>query len=493
MLGKNRMEYVIKTCSAENAQELQNLLNEMSMNGWELYSMHEVGDDEESSQLNCIFMREAKSENNSDSDIINISDFKSQMEKMLSPKLTEYETCLEIQSKIRSQKEKINQIKAELEGEAPASVSRKKLNDKISAGLKELEELKTQLNKATSPDLMYSKLKEEKLAIYLSEELLGFVDSDRDNSGEELIAETVKSRLKLTEEIGYVIPKVIFKDDENLNPCEFSIKIRGMEVFRAGVCPNYLMFYSDELHLEHKIKNSVNAIDEISGRKVIWIEKDKTKDFWQKGITPSEYIAKALEYIALKYVDDLLDYEDIDKYLEVVEAENEFLVENIIPDVLTYADVKYLMTSLIKEKVSIKNITYIFEKINDFADDGAKADILNKIRLSLSRQICRNYVNADGETISAFEISEKTFSDIVLSCDETEDALIKIDGTLAEKLANKILRKCKKLNIFAPKLIVPMEYRQMFFTLLSLYINNITVLAQEEIGCTYKIDSLGEI
>lgn len=493
MLGKNRMEYVIKTCSAENAQELQNLLNEMSMNGWELYSMHEVGDDEESSQLNCIFMREAKSENNSDSDIINISDFKSQMEKMLSPKLTEYETCLEIQSKIRSQKEKINQIKAELEGEAPASVSRKKLNDKISAGLKELEELKTQLNKATSPDLMYSKLKEEKLAIYLSEELLGFVDSDRDNSGEELIAETVKSRLKLTEEIGYVIPKVIFKDDENLNPCEFSIKIRGMEVFRAGVCPNYLMFYSDELHLEHKIKNSVNAIDEISGRKVIWIEKDKTKDFWQKGITPSEYIAKALEYIALKYVDDLLDYEDIDKYLEVVEAENEFLVENIIPDVLTYADVKYLMTSLIKEKVSIKNITYIFEKINDFADDGAKADILNKIRLSLSRQICRNYVNADGETISAFEISEKTFSDIVLSCDETEDALIKIDGTLPEKLANKILRKCKKLNIFAPKLIVPMEYRQMFFTLLSLYINNITVLAQEEIGCTYKVDSLGEI
>lgn len=44
MFGKNRMEYVIKTCSTENAQDLQNLLNEMSMNGWELYSMHESGD-----------------------------------------------------------------------------------------------------------------------------------------------------------------------------------------------------------------------------------------------------------------------------------------------------------------------------------------------------------------------------------------------------------------------------------------------------------------
>ena len=121
------------------------------------------------------------------------------------------------------------------------------------------------------------------------------------------------------------------------------------------------------LHTEHKIKNSISAVDEISERKVIWVEKDKTKDFWQKGITSSEYISKALEYVAIKYVDDLLDYDDIDKYLEVVEKENDFLIENIVPDLLTYSDLKYIMTSLIKEKVSIKNITYIFEKINDFA------------------------------------------------------------------------------------------------------------------------------
>ncbi len=493
MYRKNRMEYVIKTCSGDDAQELQNLLNEMSMNGWDLYSMHDVGDEDTGSQLNCIFMREAKSESNAESDIINISDFKSQMEKMLSPKMTEYEQCLEIQSKIRREKDKINKIKAALEGEAPASVSRKKLNDKISAGLKELEDLKAQLNKATSPDLMYSKLHEEKLTIYLSEELLGFIDSDRNNTGEELIAETVKSRLKLTEESGYVIPKVVFKDDENLNSCEFSIRIRGMEVFRAGVCPGYLMFYSDELHLENKIKNSISAVDEMTGRKIIWIEKDKTKDFWQKGVTPSEYIAKSLEYIAVKYVDDLMDYDDIDKYLEVVEKENEFLIENIIPDLLTYSDVKYLLTSLIKERVSIKNITYIFEKINDFADEGSKADILNKLRLSLSRQICKNYVNDDGETISAFELSDKTYSDIVLSCDESDDSLIKIDGALAEKLADKISKKSKKLKIYNPKLIVPMDYRQIFFTILSLYLNNITVLSQEEVGCSFKIDSLGEI
>ncbi len=494
MLGKNRMEYIIKTCSADNAQELQNLLNEMSMNGWDLYSMHEVGDEESPAELNCIFMREVRSDKSSESDIISISDFKSQMERMLSPKLSEYEKCLDIQSKIKHERETINRIKAELDAEDSGSILRKKLNDKISAGLRELDDLKAQLNKATSPDLMFSKLHEEKLAIYLSEELLGFIDSERDDFGEEqLVAETVKSRMKVTQELGYVIPKVVFKDDETLNPCEFNIKIRGMEVFKATVYPEYKMFYADELHLEHKIKNSYDAEDEISGRKVIWIEKDKCKDFWNKGLTSSEYIAHALEYVAVKYVDDLLDYEDIDKYLTVVEKENTFLVDNIIPDVLNYADIKYLMTSLIKERVSIKNITYIFEKINDLADEGSKPDILNKLRLTLARQICKKYVNEDGESISAFELSEKTLADVVVGFEDDEDSLVRIDASLAEEISNKILKKSKKLKIYNPILVVPMEFRQIFFTLLSLYINNITVLAQEELSCAFKIDSLGEV
>ena len=325
MFNKNKMQYVVKTCSGENVQDLQNLLNEMSMNGWELYSMQETETDE-GIVYNCIFMTEAKNVNDSaNADEINISTFKSQMEKMLSPKLTPYETCLEIQSKIRLQKDKISKIKLELDGADPSN--RKRLNDKISAGLKELDDLKMKLAKATSPDVMFSKLTEEKLSINLSEELLGYVDEDRDSQEEELIAETVKSRLKLTEEIGYVIPKIIFKDDENLNPFEFCIKVRGLEVFRAAIYPNYLMFYTDELKLEKKIRNSVYDVDKITGKKIVWIEKNKTKDFWYHGLTGTEYIARVLEYIAVKYVDELLDYEDLDNYIEVVNKYNPFLIE----------------------------------------------------------------------------------------------------------------------------------------------------------------------
>lgn len=490
MFNKNKMQYVVKTCSGENVQDLQNLLNEMSMNGWELYSMQEVESDE-GFVYNCIFMTEAKSSGDSDNaDVINISTFKSQMEKMLSPKLTPYETCLEIQSKIRHQKDKIAKIKLELDGADPSS--RKKLNDKISGGLKELEDLKLKLAKAISPDVMFSKLGEEKLSINLSEELLGYVDEDRDSQEEELIAETVKSRLKLTEEIGYVIPKIIFKDDETLNPFEFCIKVRGMDVFKAMIYPDHLMFFSDELKLEKKIKNSIFDIDKITGRKIVWLPKDKTKDFWYHGLMGSEYIARALEYVAVKYVDELLDYEDLDKYLEIVNNFNPFLVENVVPDFISLADLRFILTSLIRERVSIKDIIYIFEKINDYAEDSMKSDLLKKIRLSLANKICKKYENPDG-SISVFELSDKTYEEILMNFEDGEDAVVKIDGEFAENLADKIIKKSKKLGIDTPKLIVPMDYRQLFFGLLSLYINNIVVLANEEIGCNYKLEILGEI
>lgn len=130
-----------------------------------------------------------------------------------------------------------------------------------------MEELKQTLAKATSPDEMYSKLKEEKLSIHLSEEILNHSYNEQDSLEEELVAETVKLRLKLTEELGYVIPKIIFQDDVNLNPYEFSIKIRGLEVFKTTVYPNYVMYFSDNIHLEKKIKNSITDTDKITGKK----------------------------------------------------------------------------------------------------------------------------------------------------------------------------------------------------------------------------------
>ncbi len=493
MFKGTRMQYVIKSVPSDNTQALENLLNEMSEAGWDLYSMHEVEVDE-GYQYNCIFATDASIEKEGDEaeDVVNINTFKSQMEKMLSSSASAYDSCKEIQDKIKEQRKKIVKIKTQLEAqsEAPISKNRKSLNDEMSNALKKLDELRQTLMKTISPEAMYSKLQEEKLSINLSEEVLELVNPDL---GGVLIAETVKIRQKLAEELGYVMPKIIFQDDEKLSPFEFSIKIRGIEAVNSFVYPNYLMFFEGDLNLGKKQKDIIYAIDEITGKKIVWIEEKKTKGFWEKGLSASEFISRLLEYVVIKNINELLDYTDMNHYMEIVGEKNLFLIENIIPDFISVAELRYLLANLLREEISIKDIVFIFEKINDFVDEASREDLFDKLRLSLSRYISKKYSNPDG-IIQAFELSEETFKK-VFSKIKSEDSIVRVDGLKLEKLANAILKKAVQNDVDLNNIVVftPLEVRHMFFMVMSQFISNIRVVAKEEIANDYTVEILDEV
>lgn len=493
IMAKDKLQYVIKSVPSDNTKALENLLNEMSQAGWDLYSMHEVESEDEGFQYNCIFVSENAEESEfQEEDVVNITTFKSQMEKMLTSQLSPYETCKELQAKIKEQRKKINKIKTQLEAqsETPVSKNRKHLNDEISKGLRELDDLRHNLIKTISPDAMYSRIKQEKLSIHMSEEILDLVNPDLEAN---LIAETVKVRQKLTENLGYVIPKITFEDDDKLSPYEFRILIRGVESYSSFAYPNFLMYFEEDLKLDKKQKEAVYAIDEITGDKIIWIEEKKTKNFWQKGLTASEFISRLLEHTAIKYIDELLDYSDINKYMEIVSEENMFLIENIFPDFISIAELRYILTSLLREEVSIKDIVYIFEKINDFSDETTKEDLLDKVRLSLARYISKKVSNDDG-VIQAFALSDKTYKSLFGLLD-SEDSIVRIEGSKIKKIATSLLKKAKANGVDLNSLVVltPMEVRHMTFVMLSQFINSVKVIAREEVTNEYVIEIIDEI
>ena len=491
MFKKTKLQYIIKTVPADTTEPLENLLNEMAADGWDLYSMHEVESDE-GFNFNCIFVKDSSvSANSAYDEVMNISAFKSQMEKMLSQKLTPYEITKDIQSKIKEQKKKVQKYKNQLEIASVGSSERKNLNDKMSAGYKELENLQHSLVRAISPDEMFDYITTEKFAIHLNEEIVEFVSPDAEYNN-DLLSETVKVRQQLTDELGYVIPKIMFKDDELLAPYEFSINIRGLSVFNSFVYPNYLMYFQDDISIKKK-KNMFTGIDSITGKKIIWIPSEQTKDFWQKGITPSEYIGRALEYVSIKYVDELLDYDTVNKYVELVNDKNPFLVENIIGDFISISELRYLLVSLIRERVSIKDIVYLFEKINDFSDEPTKEDLLDKIRLSLARLICNRYLSED-DVIRGIEFGDKTMLNMFRAQQEdNDDNIVRLEASKIETIVNKIEKIAKKENLDEIVLVVPMEVRHMIFMIFSQYMNNISVLAREEVTNYYNFESIAEV
>ena len=486
-----RMQYVIKSVPTDDKQALESLLNEMSDSGWDLYSMHEVETDE-GYDFDCIFMREKQEDDSTDlDDIVNITSFKYRMEKMLAAPSSPYESCKEIQLKIANQKERIKKIKDQLDSESLSPSGKKQLNNQMSDELRQLDTLKQALVNEISPDTMYSAIKEEKFVVSLSEEILEVISMD---SSENLLSETVKIRQKLTDTLGYVIPHIHFHNSDELMQNEFSIKIHDIEVFRSVAFPGYIAFYKDELKGYKVTEEDFIVIDDITDKKLVWIQQDKVKDFWVKGMSAVEYIGKAIEYISVREVSDIMDYNDVNKYVEIVIENNSFLVDNIIPDFITASDLKYLLTCLVREKVSVKNIVYIFEKINDYANEPTKEDLLDKVRLALSKHIVRDLAE-DGE-LKVIEFEDSTIDKVYSFFKEDEhndEAIIRIDASDVQAIVDRLMKFVKSKKVTRPILVVPMDIRHMVFVILSEFVQDITVLAHEELVSNCNVKFIGKI
>ena len=481
-MKSTRMQYCIKAVPSDDTFQMESLLNEMSSLGWELYSMHEVEADE-GFNYNCIFVKECEIQTTEDDDDESIFGYQSHMQKMISSQNEPYEQCVEIQNKIKEKRKRINSIKSLID--ETNEKQRQELNNEMFKNIEELKELKKQLQKTISPDIMLDKIGEDKIKIKLSEENIELVNPDLDA---KLVAETVKIRQNLTEELGYIIPKIKFENDETLQANEFEIDVRGVCAAKGVVYCGYFMFFKDDLNLDKPTKDMIKDNDPITGKVVYWIPEEKTKDFWAHGYDPSQVIARILEYVCIKNVEEIFDYNDINNYIEIVSEDNLYLIENIVPDFVSIAELKYILTSLIKERVSIKDIVYIFEKINDFADEETKEDLLSRVRHALSRQISKGIAN-ENNVIQAFELSEESVK--YLSCKVSgHSQIIRIDNTKIKTIVNNIYKSIDKLKINADEIvvIVPMEIRQVTSVVLSQLMPSVKVVAKEEIANGYNIE-----
>jgi len=484
-----KMEYVIKSVPTDDKQLLEELLNEMSEEGWDLYTMHEVEVEDEDFQYNCIFMREKETNNDDEpfDKIVQVNNFKSQMEKMLTSTSSPYETCKEITEKIRDQKQRIAKIKSDLENQE--HYGRDESNQQMSRALESLDRLKQDLVSELSPGVMYSRIGAEKFTVNLSEELIDFVSPD---SPEDLLSETVKLRQKLTDEMGYVLPRLVFQDDDTLEPYEFAVNVHSLKVYKSTAIPEHKAFFKEELNVERKPKGTITIKDLITDREIWWIPNEQCEDFWSEGLSPVEYITRAIEFISIKYVSELLDYGDINRYVTLVEKRNSFVVNNIIPDFITLSELKYIIINLIREKISIKDIDYIFEKINDFSDEPSKDGLLDKIRLSLAKHISKDICKR-GPEIKSIEFSGATLDEIFKLTESDDETIIKVDGKVANKIAKKIKKVAKENGVDDILLVVPMEIRHMTYSIFTEFINNLTVVAHEELSTNCPLNTIAEV
>ncbi|MDD3419701.1 MAG: FHIPEP family type III secretion protein [Candidatus Gastranaerophilales bacterium] len=489
MFKDARQEYSVKTCPTSDAEALEGLLNSMSEEGWDLYTMSEAEAKNGQYVYNCIFMREADDEKSEDDEVchIDVGDFRSKMEKIFQK--DPYLECREIQSKIKQKRERIAEIKACLDSTVIDDSDRAALNEEINRALGELETLKGLLVDVISPDKFYEKLDIKKLTILLSEEIIELVNPD---NNAELISQSVKVRQELSDKLGYVIPAIQFKTDDTLEAGQYKINVRDITTLEGQIYPEYKMFYKKDLDLSKKPSYVIEDEDIISGEKVWWIPLDKTEKYWAKGLLPHEVIAQNMKYVARRYVDDIFDYNDVNKFIEIAAEKNIYLVENIMPDFLSVGELRYILATLIRENVPVKDVIFIFEKINDFSDDAVKDDLFGKIRMSLSRQICASIAD-ENRNIYGITLDAATVAKIQKALD-SEESTVTIKGGFLKKTFRNIenILKTSHVDIENTAVIVPLEIRQIVFHIVEQFIPNLSVIANQELSSEFNVEIIGE-
>ncbi len=489
MREEARFEYTVRSCDCDDIQELENILNEMSLEGWELYSLNETENDEGNYRYLCIFNREIDAIYEFEDDyVVDSGDFKTRMKKLLHKKEDLYEECRFLQKEIREKSRKIIQIKQSLDSN-PEEEAREHLNKELSEKINELNIIKSEFSEILSPSSMYGRINQDLITIAVSYEHSELIDNEKDG---DLIAESVRLRQKFTDKLGYVIPRVHFVISDEMNENEYKIKIRNLTTVSGTAYPNHRRFFIGQSNIHSMPDEALEDIDPINAQQVFWLNEDSTKDFWESGMSPSRVITSHLEIVLLKYVEEILSYENILNYVALLEEEKAFLADNLIHSGLSLGDLRYIFASLIRERVSIKDIPYIFERLNDLSKyEYDNEELLRELRILLSRQICSEIADSNNVIWSAAVPSQ--YKKLLKNSIKTNGKNKRYKNTEdAEKFIKYVADIIANNDYEAPviALITEPEYRKPLFDLLEHMNQDLSVISRDEISEEFTVQEI---
>lgn len=234
-------------------------------------------------------------------------------------------------------------------------------------------------------------------------------------NGAELLERVTRIRREMALDLGLVVPKIRIIDNMQLSPDEYSFKIRGIEAGRSRIKLGYYM-----------CMNTGNVTEEINGEPTkdptfglpaIWVSEDQRADAENAGyavVDPPTIIATHLTEIIRSHAADILGRLETKAIIDSLKEKNPVVVDEVLNTYkYTYGDIEKVLQGLLREQVSIRNITTILETLANFGNLPKNTWMLiEKVREALGLQICLQYVD-DDKKLSVLQLSQSASEKIL--------------------------------------------------------------------------------
>ena len=317
------------------------------------------------------------------------------------------------------------------------------------------------------------------------------------NQGGDLLDRVVMIRRQIALELGAVVPIIRLRDNIQLNPNQYVIKIKGIQVSEGEILFDHYMAMNPG-YVEEEI-TGIPTFEPSFHLPAIWItesQRERAESLGYTVVDPPSIIATHLTEVIRQHIAELLTRQDVQNLINNIKDNNSTLIDELVPKLMGIGEIQKVLQNLLEEGISIRDLVTILETLADHAAVTRDPDILTEYaRRGLKRAISSKYFTV-GEVTNVVTVDPAIEQEIMNSVKNTEQgSYLSLDPERSKKIVEALGNELKKLEDMGknPIVITSPIVRMYFRNLAKDYYKDIIVISYNEVESNVELQSVGMV
>ena len=367
------------------------------------------------------------------------------------------------------------------------SIGEESIEEEVAAEESEAEEIRR-------PENVVSLLQVDPIELEFGYGIIPLADV---NQGGDLLDRVVMIRRQIALELGTVVPIIRLRDNIQLNPNQYIIKIKGIQVAEGEILFDHYMAMNPGF-VEEEI-NGIPTFEPSFHLPAIWItdsQRERAESLGYTVVDPPSIIATHLTEVIRSHIAELLSRQDVQNLVNNLKESNPALVDELTPKLLGLGEIQKVLQNLLKEGISIRDLLSIFEVLADHAATTRDTDVLTEyVRQGLKRAISSRYF-VPNEVTSCITLDPKVEQDIMASIKQTEQgAYLTLDPERIRAIMDSLQAEIAKFEETGktPIVVTSPIVRMYFKKMTEDYVKDLIVVSYNEIDSDVELQSVGMV
>ncbi|HEX9062170.1 MAG TPA: flagellar biosynthesis protein FlhA, partial [Clostridia bacterium] len=368
-------------------------------------------------------------------------------------------------------------------------ISQRKKNEK----LEEVQVQEHEVEEIRKPENVVSLLQVDPIELEFGYGIIPMADV---NQGGDLLDRVVMIRRQLALELGMIVPIIRLRDNIQLNPNEYVIKIKGVEIAKGEIMFDHFLAMNSGL-AETEIEG-IKTVEPAFGLPAMWInesQRDRAEMLGFTVVDPPSIIATHLTEVIKRHAHELLGRQEVQTIIDNVKQNFPAVVDELVPKLMSIGEIQKVLSNLLREGVSIRDMATVLEALADYAPSTHDPDILTEfVRQSLGRSITKKFISdAKSSVITLDPKLEKTIMD---SLQRTEHgAFLTLEPEMSNRIIQNLSRNLQHLLQLGQQPIVLASpiVRLYFKRMTEQSVPGLVVLSYNELDPNVEVQSIGMV